>query len=108
VNQEKIKFLEWLKRRMHFKYGCAHDDSIIISLTQIIDFLRPKKYICDIDNSSLDKIISKYWIDFNLDRADDINLGFSEKDRVKLRNDIKNIVSDIINKNVPKDFTIKG
>jgi len=108
VNQEKIRFLEWLKKRMIHKYGCHQDDAIVINLSKIIDNLTPKQYICDIDNHSLDKIIAKYWTDFNLDASSDIDIGFSENERIKLRDNIKNIVCDIINKNIPEDFTIKG
>ena len=108
MNQDKIRFLEWLKRRMHHKYGCGLNDDIITNLTEVMELLKTRTYSYEIDDHSLDKIISRYWVDFNLDHSPDINIGFSEKDRIRLRKDIKNIVCDILNKNIPQDFTLKG
>jgi hypothetical protein len=43
-----------------------------------------------------------------LDKCDDMQIGFSDEERITFRNNIKNIVTDIINNNIPKDFLIKG
>lgn len=108
MNQEKIQFIQWLINRLQFKYNCKPNDIIIQKLDEIIKALQPQPIHINISNLSLDKILSKYYVDFMLDKCEDMNVGFTDNERVSFRNNIKNIVRDIVNKNIPKDFLIKG
>ncbi len=108
MNQDKIEFIEWLINRMQFKYNCSRDDIIISQLLEIIEFLKPKPFHLSLSDIDLDKILSRYYVDFMLDKCDDMQIGFSDEERITFRNNIKNIVTDIINNNIPKDFLIKG
>jgi hypothetical protein len=90
-----IEFVDWLINRLVYKYGHDKNDDIISSLLGIKSRLHWKPVeIKDID---LDQIIGKYFIDFNLDKLDEIKIGYSEEDRQFLRSSIRSIVSDIIN-----------
>lgn len=104
-----ITFLKWLYNRLVYRYNLAESDNICTSLKNIIH-----KVLCPINinlsNSDLDKIISKYYVDFNLDKQIldiNCNIGFTHEERIKLRNTIRSLVKDIINIDVPKDFLIK-
>lgn len=108
MHQDNIEFIEWLINRMQFKYNCTSNDVIISKLLDIIETLKPQEFKIDLTDTDLDKILSKYYADFMLDKCDDMNIGFSNEERTMFRNNIKNIVMDIINKNIPKDFLIKG
>jgi len=75
--------------------------------TAIKNLLSPKKI--SISNNDLDKIISKYYVDFYLEKGEDnnFNVGFSEKERNDLRNVIRSLTTDIMNFNLPKEPIIK-
>ena len=103
---EKIQFIGWLVNRLIHKHQYSSDCAIIKVLHNIQSGFT-KAYVLDIEEKELDKIISKYYVDFNLETSPDINMGYTEKQRYDLRNHIKNLVSDIVNKNIPQDFTIK-
>jgi hypothetical protein len=62
----------------------------------------------DLTDDEWDRIIEKYYADYNMDYSEDMGLGFDKNSRYKLRNNLKNLVQDVINHNVPKDFLIKG
>lgn len=110
INKEKrqfIIFLSWLEQRLIYKHGYDKNDNIIVSIQKLINFLQPKPYLVDISQTDLDKIISHYYTDFCLDGSDDINFGFTESQREKLRNDIIHLVNDVVNRNIPKEFLLK-
>jgi hypothetical protein len=107
VNQDKIQFLQWLINRLHYKYNCSSDNAIIIKLTEIIEYLQLPINV-EISDLDLDKIINQYYVDYTLDRCDDMTFGFSENERIIFRKNIRSIIKDVINKNIPKDFLIKG
>jgi hypothetical protein len=93
---------------MQFKYNCDPNDVIVQELSSIIELLKPKPINVSISDGDLDKILSQYYVDFMLDKCEDIKIGFTEQERISFRNNIKNIIKDIVNKNIPKDFLIKG
>lgn len=99
------RYIEWLIQRMIHRYN--EDISIVSPLYDILESIKPQKYNIDLYDNDLDKIISKYYIDFNIDKSEDMDIGFSHDDRTKFRETIKQIVIDIINKNIPKDSIIK-
>jgi hypothetical protein len=110
INKEKrqfITFLSWLEQRLIYKHGYDKNDNIIVSISKLIYFLQPTPYLVDISQSDLDKIISKYYADFTLDGSDDINFGYTESQRERLRDDIRHLVNDVVNKNIPKEFLLK-
>jgi hypothetical protein len=107
VEDSKVLFIKWLINRLLYKHNYRESDVIILSLNEILKYLQPKTYLIDLEENDLDKIISKYYADFNLDATDDINIGYTPQQRENLRNQIKHLVSDIVNKNIPQDFTIK-
>lgn len=110
INKEKrqyIKFLSWLEQRLIYKHSYDRNDDIIVSIQKLINFLQPKPYLLDICQSDLDKIISKYYADFTLDGSDDISFGYTESQRERLRADVRNLVNDVVNRNIPKEFLIK-
>jgi hypothetical protein len=102
---DKQQYLLWLIQRMLYKYG--EPKGLVKPLYDIIESLKPKPYSLDILDSDLDRIIAKYYMDFNLDSSEDSNIGFSEDQRKELRQCIKSLVADVINKNIPKDNVIK-
>ena len=77
-------------------------------LNEIIEILKPRPIYVQISDADLDKIISKYYIDFMLEKSNEMNIGFTNEERIKFRDNIKRILKDIVNKNIPKDFLIKG
>ena len=104
---DQINFLNWLYNRFHYKYNYPKDSFILYAIDCIIQDIKPKPYIVDISQEDLDKILSKYYVDFNLDRTSEMNIGFSNVDRQNLRTHTKNIVNDVVNKIIPQDILIK-
>lgn len=92
---DRINFIEWLINRLIYKHHYAENDSIIESLADIKYILKYKPAI-DINDQCLDKIISKYYVDFYLDKCEDMTIGFTDDERKSLRQSIKNIVNDIL------------
>lgn len=105
---DKIKFLQWLYNRLIYKYNYNVDDNVIIQLKQIIEYIKPKIYCTDITDEDLDKILAGYYIDYNLDACNEMKIGFTDSDRIKLRKQIKEIVNDVVNKRASKEILIKG
>ncbi len=99
------RYIEWLIQRMIHKYN--EDIKIISPLYSILESTKPKRYNIDLHDNDLDKIISKYYIDFRIEKSKEIDIGFSNDDRKKFRSTLKKIVVDIVNKDIPKDFIIK-
>lgn len=85
---------------MH-KYSA--NDPVIIELSNMISSINDYKFL-DIGDNDLDKIISKYYIDFLLDKTDDLKIGYSQDERLEFRNNIKSIIADIVNKNIPTNY----
>ena len=88
-----IVFLDWLKNRLIYKHGYSIDNDILVKLDCVKEDIEPKKI--NISNQDLDKILIKYYADFDLDYTDDLRLGFTNNDRDKLRNSIRLIVDEI-------------
>lgn len=85
---------------MH-KYSA--NDPVIIELSNMISSINDYKFL-NIGDNDLDKIISKYYIDFLLDKTDDLKIGYSHDERLEFRNNIKSIITDIVNKNIPTNY----
>lgn len=105
---EDINFLRWLSQRLIHLHGYHANDTVVFRLNEAIkNLLSPKRI--SISNDDLDKIISKYYVDFYLDKGQDnnFNVGFSDKERHDLRKTIRNLTADIVNFNIPKEPIIK-
>lgn len=97
---EDIRFLRWLSQRLTYLHGYNANDTVVVQLNKAIkNLLCPQKIL--ISNNDLDQIISKYYIDFYLEKKenDNFNIGFSEKERNNLRKTIRDLVTDIMNFN---------
>jgi hypothetical protein len=83
------EFINWIVQRMKHKYK---EDTIIINSLNYINenfIFVPKK----ISLEFVDKICSKHYPDFNLEKCDDLNFGFDESERMRLRNFVLDIIS---------------
>lgn len=103
----QIIIIEWLINRLIHKYGHSPNDQIVELFQKLLISIR-KPYTIDMDLKSFDKIISRYYPDFLLEKTPEMNVGFSEQERNTLRQTMFSIVCDVVNKNIPEDFTIKG
>jgi hypothetical protein len=106
--EEDIAFLCWLKQRLVHYHKYDHNDSILVKFNSIIDRFSHKKDL-SISNDDLDKILSKYYVDFYLEKSgdDQFKIGYNNQERRKLRELIRNLVTDIINVNIPDKPIIK-
>jgi hypothetical protein len=92
------QMLAWLRNRCIFRYKEKNDSqvlAIIDNVSKIIDDTES----CNIDPKILDKIISKYYFDFEIDKSTDIDgfeIGFTAKDRALLRHNTIHMIKDII------------
>lgn len=100
INLKDILYLEWIFNRLlyRFKDNPKYIESAKVILNKI------KKPDIAIDDDNLNKILSKYFIDFNLEKTE--HIGFNDKDREQLRNSIRLIVNDILTNKIPKDNEI--
>jgi hypothetical protein len=109
VDQD-IEFLEWLSKRLIYRYRYNENDIEIKQLRSIVDRLKFKNSI-KISNSDLDKIIAKYYVDFFLNKEpyanSDIGIGYTNKERDSLRQNIRSLIFDVVNKNIPQETIIK-
>jgi hypothetical protein len=102
-----VRFIAWIKQRLLNKHQYQNNDVVIKSLDQLSYHLS-NSIGRDLTDDEWDRIIEKYYADYNMDYSEDMGLGFDKNSRYKLRNNLKNLVQDVINHNVPKDFLIKG
>lgn len=105
LNLSDIDFIQWLISRLEYLHGYSKDSDIIKRLINIKKTV--SQYHYNYSDSDLDKIISKYFIDFYLIRDDSGGLGYTIEERNNLRNAIKNIVQDIKLNNLPKEILLK-
>ena len=93
--EDRINFIGWLINRLIYRHHYADRDPIIMSLKDIQQLIHFPKDI-NIEDDELDQIIIKYYADFNIDKCDGLNIGFTENERVLLRKSIRNITNDIL------------
>lgn len=97
MDQTNKEFLRWLANRLIFKHGYSQNDPIIIQLNELI-----AKNFMDLQDDELDKILSKYYIGFFLEKTEDIKIGYSNEERDEIRSYAKSLIFDVINKNIPE------
>lgn len=90
--REYIVFLNWLGNRLIYKHGYSPEDPVIKQIAGCIKWIEEEKHITD---DELDNIIRKYYADFDMEYAEDIKLGFTNKERANLRSSIRSIVKDV-------------
>jgi hypothetical protein len=100
INLSDTNFIGWLISRLEYLHGYAKDDPIICRLNKI-------KHSFKYSNNDLDKVISKYFIDFFLNKDTSTNIGYTDKERDDLRHAIKQIIEDIRSNNIPKEILLK-
>lgn len=101
---ENKEFLHWLANRLVFKHGYSSDDQVVVTLSTILN--EDKKQEIKLGDDEIDMIISKYYADFFLEKTPDMNIGYTNNERDSIRSNIKSIVVDIINNNIPKQDNI--
>lgn len=99
LNTEDKKFLNWLCQRLIFKHKYHNNDFVIEKLKGIIN-----SQCINVSSEDLDAIIGKYYVDFFLEKTDGMNIGYTNKERIDIRNKIKSIVEDVNNKNIPTNI----
>ena len=90
------KFLIWLANRLVFKHGYGKEEAVIRKLVSL-----SSQNPINISSEDLDKIISKYYAGFFLEKTEDCNIGYNEDERNHIRTYVKSLIVDIINKNIP-------
>jgi hypothetical protein len=100
IDIKDILYLEWLFNRLLYRF--KDKEEYVKAGKNILKKI--KRPTIEMNDSGLDKILSKYFIDFNLEKTE--HIGYSEKDRQNLRNNIRLIIQDIIDKKFPKDLEI--
>lgn len=95
-----ILYLEWIFNRLVHRF--KDDPKYVQAAKAILNKIKKPSIV--ISDCNLDKILSKYFIDFNLQKTETV--GFDDKDREELRKSIRLIVSDILVNNIPKDNEI--
>jgi hypothetical protein len=100
IDIKDVLYLEWIFNRLLYRFK-DKEEYIRTGRNILKKITNPK---LNIENNLLDKILSKYFIDFNLHKTESI--GYSDTDREALRNNIKSIIQDIIDQKIPKDHEI--
>lgn len=105
IDSSDIDFLYWLKQRLIYLHGYVMDHESVSRLNLLITKL--KNNTIQLSTLEIDKIISQYFVDFNLTKDETLNIGYTDKERDRLRNDIISIAIDFYKQNVPKENLIK-
>ena len=95
-----ILYIEWMFNRLLYRFKDKKE--FILKAYDILKKIKnPQIKITD---ENLNKILSKYFIDFNLQKEN--NIGYDDKDRRILRENIKMIIGDILQNKIPTDDKI--
>jgi len=101
LDSQEVSYLGWILNRLNYKFK---DHSTVISkFKRILDKINTNEIV--IDDYDLDKILPRYYADYNLQKEE--NLGFSEEDKKELKSFVKSLIKDVLNKNFPKENIIK-
>lgn len=103
MDSEDQEFLIWLSNRLIYKHGYIEQDEIVKKLLD----LGTKTNELIINDKNLDLIISKYYVDFFLEKSEDAKIGYTDNERNEIRQYVKSLVSDIVNNNIPSTNLIK-
>lgn len=103
MDSKDKEFLVWLSNRLVFKHGYNKQDNIVKKLIS----LGIQSSEIKINNKDIDLIISKYYVDFFLEKSEDTQIGYTEHERENIRKYARSLASDIINNNIPLTSIIK-
>lgn len=96
LGDKDIKLLRWFFNRLVYKHRLSVDDSAYKEAHRVILKLDPKNATkIEISDSDLDKIITKYYVDFQLEKCE--RLGYTEAERQQLRQTVLSLTEDIYN-----------
>jgi hypothetical protein len=85
-----MPFLHWLYLRLKFKY--KEEADILSQYEKLLTDTRLIKKSIPIN--FIDKICKEHFIDFDLEKIPDLNMGYTEEERSKIRN----FAIDLLNK----------
>lgn len=107
TNKERsIRFLDWLSKRLVYKHQYTTNDIVVATIINLKNDLS-KPYNFDISDADLDRILSHYYVDFHLDKTEELGIGFSDSERQNLRSTTRSIVNDVVNGIVDYEPQIK-
>lgn len=86
--QEPNEFLGWLANRLQFKF--KEDPTITNSLNNILSNYKliPKRIPIEL----IDEICKKHYPDFDLEKVSDLNMGYTNKERMQIRDFVIDII----------------
>jgi hypothetical protein len=89
-----MEFLKWLLMRLQYKH--KENNDIILTFKNILQnsIIISNK----IDPKYIDTICAKHFIDFNMEKCDDLSFGYTEEERSKLRSFALDIINGLIHK----------
>lgn len=85
-----MNFLHWMYLRLKFKY--KEDDDILSQYEKILTSTKLIKKTIPIN--FIDKVCKEHFVDFDLDKIPDLNMGYTEEERARMRN----FAIDLLNK----------
>ena len=86
-----MDFLNWLYLRLKNKHHEQND--ILYKLSDIIKHY--KLTPLNINTQFIDQMCKKHFPDFDMDKVEGLNFGFSEEERARYRNFVIDIISTI-------------
>lgn len=86
--KEPHEFLNWLSSRLRFRF--KEDEAIVGDLDKILlnYKLIPKKIPIEL----IDNICKKHYPDFELEKVPDLNMGYTEQERMQIRNFVIDVI----------------
>lgn len=91
MNITQKNFIDWLGNRLEYKYN---ENKEILQALQVLKdnfIFVPKK----INTKFVDEICKKHYVDFDMEKSPDLNMGFTEGDRMRIRNFVLDVISSI-------------
>lgn len=85
-----MNFLHWMYLRLKFKY--KEEEDILAQYEKILTSTKLIKNTIPIN--FIDKICKEHFVDFDIEKIPDLNMGYTEEDRSKIRN----FAIDLLNK----------
>ena len=85
-----MNFLHWMYLRLKFKY--KEEENILAQYEKILTSTKLIKTTMPIN--FIDKICKEHFVDFDIEKIPDLNMGYTEEDRSKIRN----FAIDLLNK----------
>lgn len=95
VSLKPKEFLDWIYNRLKFRYS---EQEYVLS---IMKYITDKYTLINKENKLSDemiyKICRKYYIDFDIDKSPELNIGYTDKERAEIKKFIVSIIEDSYN-----------